>query len=104
MTMWERRADDGSAAGLEGGIQFSGDLFDRATAEALAARLVSLLGQVAADPGMRASQVDVLSPAERRQVVAGGTTPRHRCPGPGRVNCSAAAGRPDAGRGGRRVW
>ena len=98
MTMWERRADDGSAAGLEGGIQFSGDLFDRATVEALAARLVRLLGRVAADPEVRVSHVDVLSPAERRQVVAGWNDTAVPVPevGPGELLAAAAARTPDA--------
>ena len=71
VTLWERRDAAGAPMGLAGGIEFSSDLFDRATAEALAGRLAGVLGQVAADPGLRVSQVGVLSPAERRQIVAG---------------------------------
>ena len=98
MTMWERRADDGSPAGLEGGIQFSGDLFDRPTVEALAERLVRLLDQVAADPGVRVSQVDVLRLG--RAAPGAGRMERHRDSGAGGGNGRAAggAGRADAGR------
>ena len=98
MTMWERRADDGSPAGLEGGIQFSGDLFDRPTVEALAERLVRLLDQVAADPGVRVSQVDVLRPGERRQVLAGWNDTAIAVPevGTGELLAAQAARTPDA--------
>ena len=70
VTLWERRDAAGAPVGLEGGIQFAVDLFDRGTAEALAERLAGVLGQVAADPGLRVSQMQVLSPGERRQIVS----------------------------------
>ena len=69
VTLRERRDADGAPAGIEGDIQYAADLFDRETAAALASRLTAVLGQVAADPGLRVSQVDVLSPAERGQIV-----------------------------------
>ena len=69
VTLRERRDSTGAPAGIEGGIQFAADLFDRGTAAALAERLAGVLGQVAADPGLRVSQVQVLSPGERRQIV-----------------------------------
>ena len=71
VTLRERRNAAGASAGIEGALLYSADLFDRATVEALAGRLAGVLGQVAADPGLRVSQVGVLSPAERRQLVAG---------------------------------
>ena len=71
VTLAERRDVGGAPCGIEGGILYSADLFDRGTAEALAGRLAGVLGQVAADPGVRVSQVGVLSAAERRQIVAG---------------------------------
>ncbi|MGH3070488.1 MAG: amino acid adenylation domain-containing protein, partial [Streptosporangiaceae bacterium] len=67
----ERRGRDGAPAGVQGVVEYSADLFDAGTAEALAARLVRVLEQVAADPGRRVSQVDILGAAERRQVLAG---------------------------------
>ena len=69
VTLGERRDSDGGPAGLHGGIQFSADLFDRATVQALASRLTRVLSQLAADPELRLSQLDLLSPAERHQVV-----------------------------------
>ncbi|MGW3867674.1 non-ribosomal peptide synthetase, partial [Streptomyces sp. NPDC005047] len=45
------------------------DLFDAGTVDAVAERLVKVLSLVAADPRARVGQVQVLSEAERRQVV-----------------------------------
>jgi amino acid adenylation domain-containing protein/non-ribosomal peptide synthase protein (TIGR01720 family) len=65
----ERRDAGGNLAGLEGSIGYASDLFDAATAEAIAARLVRVLEQVAADPRVTVSQVEVLDPAERRVLL-----------------------------------
>src|SRR3984885_14892276 len=67
--------------GLRGSLEFAEDLFDRVTAEGLAARFVRVLEGVAADPGMRAGQVDVLAPGERELLLTrwnetGGPVPR----------------------------
>ncbi len=69
VTLRERRNSAGGSAGIEGALLYSADLFDRGTVAALAERLAGVLGQVAADPGLRVSQVQVLSPGERRQIV-----------------------------------
>ena len=69
VTLAERRGTGGAPAGVEGVLEYSEDLFDRGTAESLAARLTRVLEQVAADPGIRVSLVELLSAAERRQVV-----------------------------------
>ncbi|MYZ13324.1 AMP-binding protein, partial [Streptomyces sp. SID337] len=45
------------------------DLFDHATALSLADRLARVLQQVAADPDLRLSEIDLLAPAERTQIV-----------------------------------
>ncbi|MFC6019900.1 condensation domain-containing protein, partial [Plantactinospora solaniradicis] len=65
----ERRDAEGSPAGLHGGILFATDLFDESTVQGLAARLVRVLEQVAADPGLRLSDIEVLDDAERSLVV-----------------------------------
>ncbi|POM24997.1 Tyrocidine synthase 3 [Actinomadura rubteroloni] len=61
----ERRDAAGTPAGIDGRLQYAADLFDEATAQALAARLTRVLEQVAADPGRRLSQIDVLRSGER---------------------------------------
>ncbi|KOT62638.1 hypothetical protein ADK43_09805, partial [Streptomyces rimosus subsp. rimosus] len=68
--MWERRDAEGAAAGLECYLEFATDLFDRATAEGLVARLLRVLDQVTADPSVRAGRVDVLGEDERSRVTA----------------------------------
>ncbi|WP_302832566.1 non-ribosomal peptide synthetase [Streptomyces sp. GbtcB6] len=56
----DRHRDDGGPDGLDGSLDYAEELFDRATAVGLARRLVRLLGQVAADPELRLSQIDIL--------------------------------------------
>ncbi|MFD8087124.1 amino acid adenylation domain-containing protein, partial [Kitasatospora sp. NPDC059722] len=58
-----------SAEGLAGSVEYAVDLFDRATAEALGARLVAVLEAVAADPSVRVGDVDVLTGDERGLVL-----------------------------------
>ena len=60
-----------SPAGLRGSVTVAADLFDAATAEVIAGRLVRVLAAVAADPGCRLRQVEVLDAAER-DAAAGG--------------------------------
>ncbi|MGP3920452.1 amino acid adenylation domain-containing protein [Nonomuraea sp. 10N515B] len=61
----------GTPAGIEARIEYSTDLFDRETVEALVARWVRLLEQVVADPARRIGQVDVLAEGERLELVSG---------------------------------
>ncbi|MCZ4511048.1 amino acid adenylation domain-containing protein [Streptomyces sp. ActVer] len=51
-------------------IQYAPGVFDRATVETYAARLVRVLRQLAADPGLKVAQVDTLEPAERDLMLA----------------------------------
>ncbi|MBG6085889.1 non-ribosomal peptide synthetase [Actinomadura viridis] len=69
ITFAEQRDEQGAPAGLGGGIQYATDLFDEDTAQGLAERLERVLEQVAADPGMRVGEVEVLKPAERESVL-----------------------------------
>jgi amino acid adenylation domain-containing protein len=65
----EARRGDGAAAGLRGVLRATADLFDEATAQVIAGRLGRVLTAVAAGPGARLRQVQVLDPAERAQLV-----------------------------------
>ncbi|HEY7770022.1 amino acid adenylation domain-containing protein, partial [Longimicrobium sp.] len=56
-------------AGGWGSLSYNTDLFDRSTAERMARHLERVLGQVAADPDVRLSELDLLDAAERRLVV-----------------------------------
>ncbi|HEX2190552.1 MAG TPA: amino acid adenylation domain-containing protein [Longimicrobiaceae bacterium] len=59
--------DDGTFSGAVG---YNLDLFDPATAERLMVNYVALLERVAADPELRLSELEVMSPAERETVLA----------------------------------
>ncbi|MGA5227282.1 condensation domain-containing protein, partial [Streptomyces koyangensis] len=65
----ERFSASGVALGLEGFVEFSTDLFDRGTVVSLVERLVRVLEQVVADPGVRVGAVELLSADERAQII-----------------------------------
>ncbi|MBB5968204.1 non-ribosomal peptide synthetase, partial [Planomonospora venezuelensis] len=58
-----------TAGGLEGVLEYAADLFDRATAEAIAVRFVRLLRAVAADPGLRIGEIEIMDDAERDTIL-----------------------------------
>ncbi len=74
----ERQADDGTPGGLDGFLEFSHDVFDESTAASVAERLVRLLEQVADDPDLPVSGIEVLSAPERGRILTewSGTTGR----------------------------
>ncbi len=67
--VWERRGAWGAPAGLEGSLEYAAYLFDAETAEQVAGRLERVLEQVAADPAMRVSQVEILDAAEQQRLL-----------------------------------
>ncbi len=69
------RWDEDEPAGLEGNLEFAGELFDRATAQTIADRFVRLLTAVAADPRVRVGQVDVLGAGEHDRLLRWGSGP-----------------------------
>ncbi|MCF1598956.1 non-ribosomal peptide synthetase, partial [Streptomyces muensis] len=67
----ESHSMTGTPGGLRGALQYSTDVFDRSTAEALVHRLVRVLEWVAeGDAGRRISAVDVLSAREREELLS----------------------------------
>ncbi|MEU7730625.1 amino acid adenylation domain-containing protein, partial [Streptomyces sp. NPDC040724] len=54
---------------LKGTLEYATDLFDRATADALAAGFVRLVGRLAAVPHTRLDTVDALAPGERALLL-----------------------------------
>ncbi|WNV84096.1 non-ribosomal peptide synthetase [Umezawaea sp. Da 62-37] len=56
--------------GVGGVLEYSTDLFDRGTAERLAARFALVLDRVAAAPDAPVGAVDVLLPGEREELLA----------------------------------
>ncbi|CRK58226.1 Siderophore biosynthesis non-ribosomal peptide synthetase modules @ Bacillibactin synthetase component F [Alloactinosynnema sp. L-07] len=62
--------DQGRPDGIRCDIQFAVDLFDRATVEDLAERLVRVLTAVTVDPTVAVSEVDIMGAAERHRVLS----------------------------------
>ncbi|MFD7321538.1 amino acid adenylation domain-containing protein [Streptomyces sp. NPDC059875] len=69
VSLWERHTDDGVADGVLGQIEYALDLFDRSTAEALAARLQRLLTAAAGDPELPLSGLAVLDDEELHDLL-----------------------------------
>ncbi|WP_431900403.1 amino acid adenylation domain-containing protein [Nonomuraea sp. bgisy101] len=67
--VWEVRAGRGEPAGIEGYLDYATDLFDRPTAETLAAGLVRLLDGAAAEPDLPISGLELLSAEEERELL-----------------------------------
>ncbi|AHH99514.1 amino acid adenylation domain-containing protein [Kutzneria albida] len=60
---------EGRPDGVDGLLEFATALFDRASAQAIADRLVIALTALVADPAQPITRVDVLSEVERHQVI-----------------------------------
>ncbi|MGW1241725.1 non-ribosomal peptide synthase/polyketide synthase [Streptomyces bobili] len=65
----EEHAPDGAPAGLSGAVEYSTDLFDRSTIEALVARWTRLLAAVAATPDQPIGGIDLLSAEEHCELL-----------------------------------
>ncbi|MFJ9852283.1 non-ribosomal peptide synthase/polyketide synthase [Streptomyces sp. NPDC101150] len=65
----ERGGTGGPAEGIIGRVEYSTDLFDHATVEALVARWLRLLASVVAEPDRPLSRIDVLTPEERHELL-----------------------------------
>ncbi|WP_164551865.1 non-ribosomal peptide synthetase [Streptomyces sp. WAC 01529] len=61
----------GAAAGMAGSLVYNTQLYGRATAEGLVERFVRVLDQVAANPAVRLSDIDLLAPGEREVLLEG---------------------------------
>ncbi|SFH80821.1 condensation domain-containing protein, partial [Methylobacterium phyllosphaerae] len=69
VSLSERRGSDGSAQGIVGWIEYASDLFERETAERLAASYVRFLEGIALDPTRRIGDIGLLSDRERHQIL-----------------------------------
>ena len=67
----EQRDVDGAPAGISGVLEYATDLFDRAGAEAIAARLLRLLEAAVAEPYSAIGSLDILSAEERDTILLG---------------------------------
>jgi amino acid adenylation domain-containing protein len=64
-------SEEGEDAGLAGSLIYATDIFDRHTAESLAARFARLLEAGAAHPDQKISEIDILTAEESRQLLDG---------------------------------
>src|SRR5712692_3519322 len=69
LALGEQRGSDGSPIGIHGVLEYATDLFDRASMEAMAARLIQLLQAAVAEPDRGIGSLDILSPAERHTIL-----------------------------------
>ena len=65
----EKFGPDGEPLGVTGAIEYSIDLFDENTVAALAGRLHRILQAIVDDANLRLSEFDVLTSAERAQIL-----------------------------------
>ncbi|MGW5714880.1 non-ribosomal peptide synthase/polyketide synthase [Amycolatopsis sp. NPDC003865] len=71
----ENHAPDGTPAGLTGQLEYATDLFDAATAAAIAERFARFLTAAVATPDVSVADLDVLGAGERAELLAFGSTP-----------------------------
>ncbi|MBC9731352.1 non-ribosomal peptide synthetase, partial [Streptomyces sp. TRM68367] len=65
----ERFTGDGAPAGMDGGIRYSSDLYEPATAMLLVTRLLRILEAAVADPARSIHELQILDPAERHRML-----------------------------------
>ena len=80
LSLVEHRGPEGEPQGIEGRLIYSLDLFERETAEALAARLVRLLEQCVESPDLPLHRLEILSKSERQTVLEGFNATAHPVP------------------------
>ncbi|MGW8871157.1 amino acid adenylation domain-containing protein, partial [Streptomyces sp. NPDC055768] len=74
VTVTETRDDDDRPAGLNCSLTAAADMFDRTTAATIGQRFARVLTGVVAKPQARVRQIDILTDAERRQILGGWNT------------------------------
>ncbi|MET7643285.1 amino acid adenylation domain-containing protein [Streptomyces sp. NPDC005426] len=72
LTLYLRRRPDG---GMSGGLEYATALFERGTAERMAAQLVLLLEDAASGPGTGLDELALLPASERETLLRWGRTP-----------------------------
>ncbi|MFG3165491.1 amino acid adenylation domain-containing protein, partial [Streptomyces sp. NPDC048232] len=74
VTVTETRDDDDRPAGLSCSLTVAADMFDRTTAATIGQRFARVLTGAVAKPQARVRQIDILTDAERRQILGGWNT------------------------------
>ncbi|MEU6596747.1 condensation domain-containing protein, partial [Streptomyces flaveolus] len=68
-SLWERFEENGDPAGIDGTIEYSADLFDDQTIDALVQRWARVLQQVVADPDLRIDAIEIMTEEERQWLL-----------------------------------
>ncbi|THC44765.1 non-ribosomal peptide synthetase [Streptomyces sp. A1499] len=69
LLLHERLTAEGTARGIDGGIEYNADVFDPQTVRTMLGRLRQVVLAMIADPDQPIGDVDVLTPAERHRVL-----------------------------------
>src|SRR5262249_39928909 len=80
VSLIEERGADGRPGGIAGIIEYATDLFDRASVEAIADRLIRLLHAAIADPDRAIGGLDILDAQERATILRGWNDTAHAVP------------------------
>ena len=72
----ERLGRDGEPLGIDAGLEYSLDLFERATVEAMAERALRLLQAGMAAPDVALHRLDLLDASERQKLLGAGAQPQ----------------------------
>ena len=80
VSLAEQRSPGGAAQGLQGVVEYSSDLFDPATVEALMTRWARLLQAAIAQPELPLSRLELLTPQERQRLLLDYNATTHLLP------------------------
>ena len=69
LSLAEQLGADGTPGGLAGVLEYASDLFERASVEAIADRLIRLLEAAVAQPDRPIGSLEILAPAERHRIL-----------------------------------
>ena len=77
----EQLSASGTAGGIEGYVEYSTDLFDRATARRMAAQLVQLVERAVAEPDVPLRRLSLLTGDDRQRLLVGWNDTARPLPG-----------------------
>ncbi|RPE39192.1 amino acid adenylation domain-containing protein [Streptomyces sp. Ag109_O5-1] len=77
---FEEFATEGAPAGLEGVIVYAADLFDQASMDVIAERLVRVLEAVTTDPARPVSRIQILDAGEQQRMLVEWNDTTHELP------------------------
>jgi amino acid adenylation domain-containing protein/non-ribosomal peptide synthase protein (TIGR01720 family) len=80
LNLLENSSSSGEPLGIVGGLEYSLDLFEQASAEMLVTRLIRLLEHAVQSPDVPLHRLDVLAPDERQTLLQGFNVTAHPVP------------------------